>query len=493
MSDTEFTIIPGQNNIILVAPHGYMGKPRDDEQTALIALKMQKMLNCYAVINDVYRKPREGDRAPFNKEEKICNLNNISEYKEKDPALYEAFVGPIKLFKDEITNRGQIPYIFHIHGASTADFDIACKKEDAIGYKNINILIGTGRGASANNKGESLTALPKDLDSLITCLKEEQLIAYSTNHGEYAAKKAFNLNQLFREPNYPDKEVLSFQLEIRKQGLRDKPDTAVITARRLAAAIGKFTGVTFEEEEATHIMKNEIVAAEFAPEIIEAADKIIEIFQNNLASGLIEVGEMLLKEFFNDDFSSVRNREKLKDEPSILQIHRELESRGVKTVSKSWLYNAINVAADSKYIESRKEFFDFHTYGNLPASHKVLLERVRDDAQKQAFIAEAGAKNLSFVELKNTISEKKELPAPTPQINVLKAASNPEKLFSGDYDSRLNLNALKAMRSSSRKKLKEKITEAIEKQEQYLKKYRELVEYLNELAEDVEQNKINAK
>ena len=83
---------------------------------------------------------------------------------------------------------------------------------------------------------------------------------------------------------------------------------------------------------------------------------------------------------------------------------------GIKSISKSWLYNAINVAADSKYIEGKKDkngkdFFDFHTYGLLPASHKVLLERLRDDSQKRKLIHKASKNNYSFVELKNKIND----------------------------------------------------------------------------------------
>jgi hypothetical protein len=502
MGEIKF-IDDGKNNILLIAPHG---RQEDDINTANITKILAKKLDCHAAINTKYRRPDEDKKeiadakmlvADLNDKKSIGEANLTVEWLDKIENIKNIIVGSKKV-KGTHNNC----YIFLIHGAKDVNINAVHKKAD--------ILLGIGRVKEGSGKNDRPTATDENLQNLINCLRDEGSIiaveakAAKKDSGDienrYAGHDINNLNQCFvqRPKGVFDPKVQSFQIEIKYTGFRN-PDNIEKTATRLAAAIGKLTGIVFKQEEEPQAMKKEIVANTdkmvqgVAPEIIKAADKIIEIFQNNLASGLIEVGAMLMKEFFNDDFSSVRNREKLKDEPSILQIHRELESRGVKSVSKSWLYNAINVAADTKYIESRAEFFDFHTYGNLPASHKVLLERVKDDAQKQAFIVEAGAKNLSFVELKNTIGEKKKLPAPAQQVNVLKAANNPAKLFSGNYDSLLNLNALKAMRSSSRNKLKEEIASAIEKQEQYLEKYRKLVEELNAIPEEKKQKKDKKK
>lgn len=502
MGKIEF-IDDGKNNILLIAPHGF---PGDDDYTAEVSKILAEKLDCYAAINTKYRRPDEDKKEITDAKKLVANLNDKKSI--RDANLTAEWLGKIENIINKIVGSKKAKgthdncYIFLIHGA----------KDDNINavYKNADILLGIGRAKEDSEKKDRPTATEETLTKFIKSLKHEaSIVAFEARAAKkdsgdignlYAGHDINNLNQCFveRPKGALDPKVQSFQIEIKYTGFRNS-DYIEKTATRLAAAIGKLTGIVFKQEEETQVMKKEIVAntdkmaQEVAPEIIRAADKIIEIFQNNLASGLIEVGIMLMKEFFNDDFSSVRNRERLKDELSILQIHRELESRGVKSVSKSWLYNAINVAADSKYIESRKDFFDFHTYGNLPASHKVLLERVKDDEQKQAYIVEAGAKNYSFIELKNTIGEKKKLPAPAQQNNVLKAANNPAKLFSGNYDSFLNLNALKAMRSSSRKKLKEEIASAIEKHEQYLDKYRKLVEELSAIPEEKKQKKVKEK
>ena len=493
----------GKNNILLIAPHGF---PGDDDYTAEVTEILARKLDCHAAINTKYRRPDEDKKEITDAKKLVADLNDKKSI--RDANLTVEWLDKLENIKNKIIGFEKTKgihdncYIFLIHGAKDDNIDAVHEKAD--------ILLGIGRTKEDSGKKDRPTATDENLQNFIECLiGEGSIIAVEAKaakkdsddiENRYAGHDTNNLNQCFvqRQKDILDPKVQSFQVEIKNTGFRGA-DNYEKTATRLAAAIGKFTGIAFKKVEEPQAMKKEIVAntdkmaQEVAPEIIRAADKIIEIFQNNLASGLIEVGIMLMKEFFNDDFSNVRSRERLKDEPSVLQIHRELETRGVKSVSKSWLYNAINVAADSKYIESRAEFFDFHTYGNLPASHKVLLERVKDDEQKQAYIAEAGAKNYSFIELKNTISEKKKLPAPVQQVNVLKAASNPAKLFSGNYDSLLDLNALKAMRASSRKKLKEEIASAIEKQEQYLEKYRKLVEELNAIPEEKKQKKIKEK
>jgi hypothetical protein len=492
----------GKNNILLIAPHGF---PGDDDYTAEITEILARKLDCHAAINTKYRRPDEDKKeitdakklvADLNDKQSIIDANLTVEWLDKLKNIKNKIVG----FKKDKGTHGNC-YIFLIHGVKDDNINAVHEKAD--------ILLGIGRTKEDSGKKDRPTATEENLQNFIECLKNQGLIvaaeAKAAKKGvgdienRYAGQDINNLNQCFqRSKDVLDPKVQSFQIEIKNTGFRDT-DNLEKTATRLAAAIGKFTGIVFKKVEEAQVMEKEVVAGTdkavqaVAPEIIKAADKIVEIFQNNLASGLIEVGIMLLREFFNDDFSSVRNRERIKDEPSVLQIHRELETRGIKSVSKSWLYNAINVAADSKYIESKAEFFDFHTYGNLPASHKVLLERVKDDEQKQAYIAEAGAKNYSFIELKNTIGEKKKLPAPVQQVNVLKAANNPAKLFSGGYDSLLNLEALKAMRPSSRNKLKEEITSAIEKEEQYLEKYRKLVEELNAISEEKKQKKDKKK
>lgn len=260
--EREFEIITGASNVILVAPHGHMSSNyKDDEQTAELTRKIQTILNCYAVINEVYRKDRK-DEPTFDEALKICNLNHI-DYYEHTP-LYNAFVGPIKQFKEEIIKRGETPYIFHIHGASSEKFKAACEKVNPDTPVEVDILIGTGRDHSHKKIKESLSAPTKKVDELIAYLAEEKIEAHSTDHPGYTAKEHHNLNQLFKL-RYPDDNVISFQLEIRKKHFRDTADNVETVAEKLALAIRQLPGIVAVVEQAKDAGKEVAIALGMEP------------------------------------------------------------------------------------------------------------------------------------------------------------------------------------------------------------------------------------
>jgi hypothetical protein len=457
MNDNEFTPIPGQNNVILVAPHGFMGKPKDDERTAEIAENIKKRLNCYAVINKTYRKSRGGEPG-FDRDKKICNLNNTDHYETAAPDLYEGFVGSIVRYKNEIINRGQVPYIFHIHGASTSKFEKACKDIDATGAKNIQILIGSGRGVSDNDKEESLTALPDQVDSLIACLKQETFIAHSTKSIHYTAKQDYNLNQLFRK-KLPDNTAISFQLEIRKNGLRDNQKNAIQTSWRLADAIGSFVGIVPMAKAV--LVENETLPIDLE-KVENAVQHIVETYQTAAVTAMVEVGKYLVENFFNNDFEAARNTRNVIGNESICQIHQKLNEK-IGSPSKSWVYNAIKVCVDDHKFEK----MDFHTYGKLPISHRVKLAYVPDDTVKkdlaqQSFDNDWTVKVL-VQEIDNRKSKrgKKSSPSTTSAYKTLSSllskpeefVENFEKSFKDDFDK---------LKEKQKKKLQEKAGKKIE-------------------------------
>ena len=458
MNDNEFTTIPGQNNVILVAPHGFMGKPKDDERTAEIAEHIKKRLNCYAVINKTYRKARGGE-PDFDRDKKICNLNNTDHYETVAPDLYEGFVGSIVRYKNEIINRGQVPYIFHIHGASTSKFEKACKDIDAAGAKNIQILIGSGRGVSDNDKEESLTALPDQVDSLITCLKNEIFITHSTKSIHYTAKQDYNLNQLFRK-KFPDNTVVSFQLEIRKISLRDNKKNATQTSWRLADAIGNFVGIV-------PTVKAVLVEKEILPidqeKVENAVRHIVETYQTAAVMAMVEVGKYLVENFFNNDFEAARNPRNVTGNESIRQIHQKLNEK-IGSPSKSWVYNAIKVCVD----EHKFKEIDFHTYGNLPISHRVKLAYVPNDAVKKDLAQQSFDNNWTVKKLVQEIDNrkskrgKKSSPLTASRYKALSSllskpeafVENFEKSFKDDFD-KLKEKQKKKLQGKAEKMLRE--------------------------------------
>jgi hypothetical protein len=85
------------------------------EMTTTSAVQMQQRLNCYAVINEKYRKSNAAKSEPaFDLDREICDLNRLDTYRDTPP--YEEFVGALVKFAKQITASGKAPYIFHLHG-----------------------------------------------------------------------------------------------------------------------------------------------------------------------------------------------------------------------------------------------------------------------------------------------------------------------------------------------------------------------------------------
>lgn len=495
----EFEIIEGTGNIILVAPHGCLG---DDVNTSILVRFLRNKLNCYAVINEVYRRTNWIEINGMKVKEPIdlyCNnvdLNHIPQI--ETAGLEKKWLGTIKEYKKNILKKHGTCLVFFIHGAKD-------KQVHTVDNQQADILLGVGKAQTGSGLVDRPTATEETVDKLKASLQQESsikaVVARASTEfpdisgNKYAGWDKRNLNQLLpkRSNGILDPTVQSIQLELKFTGLRDD-ENIESTACRLAQAIKQLPGIVTVQAQGAGVGK-ELAAISNQDEIVvnreitRAADAIIEIVQNSLASGLIEVGNMLLKQFYGNDYQAARDRKKSNGNPSILQIHSELKSKGITSISQSWLYNAIKVAADSNYIKGRQDFFDLQTYVNLSASHKVLLESVRDDERKRTLIIEAGKDNCSFIELKNKITELKALNGPEPgkqkRSSVLQVAANPSKLFSSEYDSALKPTNLKTLRPSTREKLKSKVASKIQsldstiqaledklkKQKEYLDKY----------------------
>ncbi|MBW1751384.1 MAG: hypothetical protein JRJ37_12010 [Deltaproteobacteria bacterium] len=495
---SEFEIIAGAGNIILVAPHGCVG---DDVNTSILVRFLRNKLNCYAVINEVYRRTNWIEINGMKVKEPIdlyCNnvdLNHIPQI--ETAGLEKKWLGTIEEFKNNILKKHNTCLVFFIHGAKD-------KQVHTVDNQQADILLGVGKAQTGSGLVDRPTATEETVDKLKASLQQESsmkaVIARASKElpdisgNKYAGWDKRNLNQLLpkRSNGFLDPTVQSIQLELKFTGLRDD-ENIESTACRLAQAIKQLPGIVTVQAQGAGVGK-ELAAISNQDEIVvnheitRAADAIIEIVQNSLASGLIEVGNMLLKQFFGNDFQAARDRKKSNGNPSILQIHSELK------------YNAIKVAADSNYIKSRQDFFDLQTYVNLSASHKVLLESVRDDEKKRTLIIEAGKDNCSFIALKNKLTELKALTGPEPgkqkRASVLQVAANPSKLFSSDYDSALKPTNLKTLRPSTREKLKGKVASKIQaldstiqtledklkKQKEYLNKYQRLIKDLDKMS-----------
>lgn len=136
-------------------------------------------------------------------------------------------------------------------------------------------------------------------------------------------------------------------------------------------------------------------------ELVDNAVKRIKVlFFRNFTTAMIEVGEYLIKEFYDDDHERVTKKDPKKGK-SFLEVINKLKVKGEKNPSKSWLYNAINLVVDSAVLT------DFHSYGNLPLSSKVMLLRVKDESLKRELAKMADDDNLSVSQLGVIINQNK--------------------------------------------------------------------------------------
>lgn len=385
MSDFEF--LPGKNNILLIAPHG---RPEDDINTGELTRKLAVKLECYAAINEKYRKPDEESEEVTNADLQIADLNNKKSI--NNAGLTADWLDEIKKRKktilDNIQDKGNVDtcYIFLIHGAKDKNVKAVCQEAD--------VLIGIGRSKDKSGvKKDRPTATEDNLKNFIQALKDEGSIKAveakaaqkDTDDKEnwYAGHAKNNLNQCLHEriDYLLDPKVQSFQVEIKLTGFRETEDDIVNTASRLAAAIGKLT-------EVVPIIGGEVVEAEeklpFDPQKVnEAVEHIVDTFQTTVAMALIDVGNYLIDTFFGGNYESASNPRNVEGDASILQIQKQLRHE-IASPSQSWVYDAIKVSAYSKMFEKE----NFQTFGNLSISQRVKIAYYSGDMEEKKQLAQ---------------------------------------------------------------------------------------------------------
>jgi hypothetical protein len=430
---------------------------------------MQQRLNCYAVINEKYRKPNAAKSEPaFDLDREICDLNRLDTY--RDTPLYEAFVGAIVKFTRQITASGKAPYIFHLHGIRDNNIEAVCRQENVSNVERIGILIGTGRG----NPGRSLSAPQARVSSLIKLLKNERIFAHSTTDPQYTAKKKYNLNQLFKV-HYPDLEVNSFQFEIKDTGFRDTDANGSKTARRLAATLLNMVGeIPVVEPE---LVEPEILPAVKKDQIDLAVDTILDIYQKAAHEAMFGIGEYLIRTFFKGDYASAVNPRNIKDNSSLRKLHIKLGERtGIKP-SKTWVYDSLKVTADKHLLGDME---NFRTYGNLSLSHKIRLAYVSELKEKEALIERCSKENWTVRQLEEAIRGPADK---TVQPAILKLVVKPEQ-FVTKYDGDRFRAALKRSKPKQVATLKNKVKKQIREMDQQLEDIRHFKSFYEQLFED---------
>ena len=96
--------IKGNNKILLVAPHG---NKKDDKNTGDLTREIAKKINCYAIINEVYKKPpkienpQTGEKGE-GRPEPAKNFINLNRCDQVEEYLKQGFLEPLVGYVNKI-------------------------------------------------------------------------------------------------------------------------------------------------------------------------------------------------------------------------------------------------------------------------------------------------------------------------------------------------------------------------------------------------------
>jgi len=380
---------PKVNSVLLVAPHAWNktegkenGKDytdRDyDVRTGEIAKKVAEKIGCKALINWDWKK---GDPTSQRKEDER-NYNDAKQAGED-----KKFISHLKAVG------GQETLVLWIHGIDDDNLKGEAENKDT-GFngkpEELCALIGYGQ----HDENPRLTADPKTVVSLTKFLAEHGMKSISArktgsgakNNNQYRAWDKNNMCQWFNQqtdekgtPKYPN--VQSLQLEIKFNDFRDNGKTADKTADILTAVLQKHLA---DEKRAN-----------------EAYQEITNIFGHHLENAMEGVGRYLIKTFYDNKIELAEKRET--EHPySFHQLVRIIQKRNDNKPSKTWLYNAVDLAIDSKKLEG------IPTYKELGHSHRVYLTHVKDEKEKVKLITKAHDQGYTVAQLRQEIAKTKE-------------------------------------------------------------------------------------
>jgi len=375
----DIEVIPGETNknILLIAPHGVMD---DDDNAGKLARAIQKWLGCNAIINEVFRKPIKDEKTgeygkPDFNDKRLADLNYIPHAKAHPT------------FTKEITKKITDPkntYVFWIHGIK--DENLAQEAQE-MNYGNAKCLVGYGQGTG---NGTSMDA--DKSKQFVGLLTENGISSVETheNSKKYRGASKNNMNQYFKIIGGKFASVKSVQLEFAKEGVRvgwDIGKTGIKVAKAIAGLVGCKT-VDIPEEVADKKVVNEAIE--------ELMKHIDENHKNNVA-----VGHCLIKHFYGGDYDKAKKGLKVKG-ASLNAMLEELQKRG-NAPSKSWFYNAVNLAVDDRAFKNDIDYLQ------LNLSQKIYLTYLNKDEQwhtaKLGLIKELPEGNISIKDLLERIAK----------------------------------------------------------------------------------------
>ena len=233
--------LPGKRDLLIVSPHSPVinGVFENDARTGIIAENIQQALDCHAIINDLFFKPK----GPITKslEHYFLDLYRIDHSKKVSGYLSRI---------ETIVKNGAKKFVVWVHGIAD-DVAIAQGQEhESLGLfdaapDKLHALIGYGQGGDPKT-GETQSRYSARNETVETfrdqlCAAGLTTILTHPAGSNYRGRDAKRLNQWFNQQGYGFDRVESMHLDIREKGLRDTEANAVKTANIIATALSILT------------------------------------------------------------------------------------------------------------------------------------------------------------------------------------------------------------------------------------------------------------
>jgi len=233
--------ILGRRDLLIVSPHSPVinGIFENDVRTGIIAENIQQVLDCHAILNDLFFKPK----GPITKslENYFLDLYRI-DHSKKVPGYLSRI--------ETIIKNGAKTTVVWVHGI-TDDVAMAQGREHkALGLfhktpDKLQALIGYGQGGNPKT-GETRSRYSARNETVETfrdqlCAGGLTTILTHPAGSNYRGRDTKRLNQWFNQLGYGFEKVESMHLEIREKGFRDTEANAVKTANIIATALSFLT------------------------------------------------------------------------------------------------------------------------------------------------------------------------------------------------------------------------------------------------------------
>lgn len=463
------------SNILLISPHGVLKPPYDDENTGRLALRLANNIGCHAVINRAFHRDDCDLNLVAHAEQVKEFIDSIKDVVDNNEFTYvfwihgihDDSITPIDPDAECLIGYGQ-PNNNEEEPRYTAAQEIIQKlieKFSSNGIKAIESPPNTSyRGHDKNRMNQwfrthgyalekvqsiqlefkydgirdkkSLEKAAKNIGEAIKATTEEEVMAKKSNKDVEQADKAVPAKV---ENDIQDAEVLASKEETKSNDTKSyEVDGKIKVSKNLPAEVKGVTedgnvgdiaqadikknlpeivensvmDTTQEDVDYEAITDEQLAAMPEEAKVNVTFNKLRGIFVKHFHNAMLDAGQYIIKVFYNNDYQIAKEK-RYNHTDSIAKLIKKLkqDSPG-DSPSKTWIYDAINLALDEHYFKNIENKDISSAYGGLGHSHKVNLTYAPDD-KKEELISEIikieaeTNKKCSVVKIRELISKHK--------------------------------------------------------------------------------------